>query len=495
MVTHKSWAEEAAAFNKEAFIKSASIKKRLELGMIDCIAMALKNNSEIQVKKITPLIEDANVKIQKARFEPDLSFDFTMEDNTDLSSTTLSGRTTTKTKTDIFNFGYGQKLVSGTKLDINFYNTRTRSNSIIQNLNPEFNSEAEVTITQPLLKGFGLIVNKADFLIAKNNKLKSNHDLAEEVINILTDIKKSYYDFQYNQEQYKAALISLKRVQDLYDINKEKYAKGLTSNVDLLQSEAEVARFEEAVLAAKAVMDMAEDNLKLITNIVDDPELWNASIVLLENLTYEKEAVDLIDAIKKAFDHRPDYEGAKVDLKSKDISVIYYRNGMLPTLDLVGSYGLNGLGKNYEKDLSHIGGGKYPDWVVGVSVKMPLGSDEEKGNYEKSKLTKKQALIGFKRLEQKIMLEVRNAIRNVDTSYRMIEASIKARDAERENYEAQGSRFNAGLVSTLDIITYQERLTRAEVNFIKSVIDYKISLAELARAEGMTLINDNIKME
>lgn len=487
--------EDAPAFDTETFIATAGVVKDLRIAMVDCVAMALKSNSEILVTKIVPQIEDANVRIQKSKFEPKLSFDWLMEDNTDLSPTTLVGFTTTKTRTGDFNFGYDQKFVTGTQIAFDFINTRTRSNSLIQSMNPEFDSEAQVTVTQPLLKGFGIIVNKADFLIAKNNKLKSIQDFTQEVIRVLTDVKKYYYNFQYTQEQYRVARVSLKRVHDLHDINKEKYAKGLASNVDLLQSESEVARFEQAVLAAEQEEKLAEDNLKYITNLVDDPELWNANIILLDSVYYEPNEVKLLGAIKLAFRHRPDYEAAKLVLKNRDISIIFYRNNIFPTLDLIGSYGLNGLGKTYEKDMGNLGGGKYQDWTIGVTFKMPFFSDEEKGKYEKSKFEKAQALIAFKRLEQKIILQVRDAVRKVDINYKMLEAARKSREAETENYAAQETRFRAGLVSTLDTMIFQERLAKAEVNYVKSIIDYNTSLLELAKAEGTTLINDNIKID
>ena len=128
-------------------------------------------------------------------------------------------------------------------------------------------------------------------------------------------------------------------------------------------------------------------------------------------------------------------------------------------------------------------------------MKLPLGSDEEKGKYEKSKLEKAQALEAFKRLEQTIILEVRDAVRNVEITYKMLGASIKARDAQRSNYEAQETRFREGLVSTHDIVDYQERLALAEIGYIKSVIDYNTAQIELAKAQGTTLIEDKIKIE
>jgi outer membrane protein TolC len=126
---------------------------------------------------------------------------------------------------------------------------------------------------------------------------------------------------------------------------------------------------------------------------------------------------------------------------------------------------------------------------------MPLFNDEEKGKYEKAKYEKQQALIAFKRLEQKIILDVRDAVRTIDIKYRMLEASQKSRKAEAENYDAQDTRFRAGLVSTLDMRDYQERLARAEANLVKSEIDYNVALLDLSKAQGTMLIEDNIKIE
>lgn len=489
--------ENTPAFDRAAYLAGMQSPKILKIAMVDCVAMALKNNSEIRIRSIVPKIEDANVRTQAGKFDPSFSFDFLMEDDTDNSDRPLFGPNPTKIRTNTVNFGYEQTLISGTKINLDFDNTRTLSNydAWFQSINPAFDSFAVATVTQPLLRGFGITVTQADFLIAKNNKLKSVQDFIQDVIKTLTDTKKKYYGFQYTQEQYRTAVVSLKRVEDLHGINMEKYAKGLASNVDLLQSESEVARFEQAVASAEGVMKRSEDDLKFITNLVNDPELWNADIVLLDKIDYRKEPVDIAESLDRAFKHRPDYEAAKIDLKNRDISVVYYKNGTLPIADLVASYGLNGLGKDAEKALGVMGSGLYEDWYIGVSVKVPLANDAAKGKYQKSKLEKEQALIAFKRLEQKIILEVRNAVRDVQIRYRVLEASIKSLEAERKNYEAQETRFRAGLVSTHDILDYQEKLARAEVNFVGSVTEYNQAIVELAKAEGTTLLNDNIRIE
>lgn len=488
-------AEDAAYFDKDAYIATANSPRTLELAMIDCVAMALKNNSEINIVRINPHIEDNNVLIQKSVFEPHLTFDGSFSGSNQQDPSTLFDENVLNTKQTVFDFGYDQKFTTGADVSLNFFNTRTDSNSPVFIPNPAYESEAEITITQPLLRGAGIAVNTADFRIARNNKLKSVQQFTDEVIKILTNVKKAYYDFQYSREQYIVAYKSLKRVEELYQINKDKYAKGLASDIDLTESEAEVARFKQALYEAESIMKLAEDNLKLITNLVDDPRDWNSHIILLEGLGYERKEADLPEAIKTAFIYRPDYAAAKIDLRNKDISVVFNENGMLPTVDLEASYGLNGLNGSYGKDLADIGGGKYNNWTVGISVDVPIIGDENRGKYEKSKLEKEQALLAFQRLEQKIILDVRNVCRDIDLNFKKLEASKISKEAEEKNYAAQELRFKAGLVSTLDIVIYQERLARAEVAYIKSIIDYNVSLIELARAQGTMLIEENITLE
>jgi outer membrane protein TolC len=418
-----------------------------------------------------------------------------MEDDSEQSPMSLIASNPSKSKLNTFNFGYDQKLISGTEIGMNFYNSKTFTNSPIQAVNPYFDSEAEVTVTQPLLKGFGIAVTTADLVIAKNDKLKSDQEFIQEVMRIVTEVKQKYYNFQYTEEQYKVAEATLKRVENLHYINKEKYTKGLASNVDILESEAEVARAEEAKLASIAAMKLAEDELKYITNLIDDPAYWNSTIVPLDALSYEKNEPKLVDSIITAFDHRPDYEAGKLDLKNKDISVVYYRNGLLPTVDLFGTYGLNGLSKTYGKDLRHVAGGKYKNWSFGVSVDIPFENEQAKGEYQSSVLEKERAILTFKRLEHQIILEVRNAVRDVMIYYKMLEASLTTMEAETESYGAQETRFRAGLVSTLDILIYQERLARAELNYVKSITDYRMALVKLAKVKGTTLDEDGINVE
>ena len=281
----------------------------------------------------------------------------------------------------------------------------------------------------------------------------------------------------------------------MLEITEAREKQGLVSSVDLLEAETGVAKKEEGLLVIEGALKLAEDNLKYITNLVDDPKLWNAEIVPLDRPEFKVEPVDLIESLKQAFQYRPNYKAAKIDLESEDIRLKVKKNALLPTIDLVGSFGLNGLNRDYGDVLSDLGSGDYRDWSAGVEISFPWGNKEAKGNYEKAKLTKAQLLITFARLEQTIILEVRDAVRGVDLAQREVDASRKRKETETRRYEAIERRFREGLVSTHDMLDYQEDLSAAEVNYIQALIDYNKAVITLDKKIGMTLVKNNITLE
>jgi outer membrane protein TolC len=230
-----------------------------------------------------------------------------------------------------------------------------------------------------------------------------------------------------------------------------------------------------------------------VTNLVDDPEVWNAKLELIDRPQFIVEKADLVKSVGLAFENRPDYKSAKIDLENRDIKIKVAQNGILPTLDLSGSFGLNGLGADYGKALEKVNG-EYPDWSVGVKFSVPWG-EADRAKYDQRQLEKAQALIAFKRLEQNIIFDVRDRVREVNIQARQVEVARLYQQKEEENFQAQKARYMEGQVSTHDILDYQDRLSRAQLSYLKALIDYNVALVDLDKAEGLTLEKNNVVLE
>ncbi|MFH1779121.1 MAG: TolC family protein [Candidatus Omnitrophota bacterium] len=494
--TTKEIFEREEAIRRALFIASAGQERVLKIGLVDCIGFALKNNSEVRIKKIEPLISQQDIRIAESVFDPTLNVEASSEDTKEQSSSSsFFSPAVSKSHTNKLNIGVGGKTPLGAEYDISFDNKKYKSNAPFQTVNPYNKSEATIILTQPLLKGFGTFVNRANITIAKNNLKKSDQELKSELLQILSDVKKAYYNYLLNLEKQKTAEVSLKRAQDLLGVIQKRYEKGLAHSVDLLEAQNGVAKREDELLAVERSLKLAEDNLKYVTNIIDEPELWNARIEPLDTLNFEATDVDLVESLKQAFEYRPDYEAAKIELMNQDIRIKLKENDLLPRIDLVGSFGLNGLDENYLDALKNEAEGKYRDWSAGVKISFPWGNRQAKAELEKTKLAKAQLLLSFERLQQNIILEVRDAARGINITEKKVLTSLKLKETEEARYAAIEKRFAEGLVSTHDMVEYQEDLSAAQTNYIQSLIDYHDSIVTLDKKIGVTLVKNDVKLE
>jgi outer membrane protein TolC len=92
-------------------------------------------------------------------------------------------------------------------------------------------------------------------------------------------------------------------------------------------------------------------------------------------------------------------------------------------------------------------------------------------------------------------LEVRDKVRAIDIQYRQVKAAKLLEEKQSQNYKAQEERYKAGQLSTHDLLEYRFRLATAELDYIKALIDYNVALIELDKAQGLTLVKNDIKLE
>jgi len=45
------------------------------------------------------------------------------------------------------------------------------------------------------------------------------------------------------------------------------------------------------------------------------------------------------------------------------------------------------------------------------------------------------------------------------------------------------------------MLDYQDKLSRAELDYIKALVDYNVSLINLDKSTGLTLVKNDIKLE
>jgi outer membrane protein TolC len=286
----------------------------------------------------------------------------------------------------------------------------------------------------------------------------------------------------------------LQHARDLLNFNKGRFRVGAATENDILQAEAAMASREAEVISVQDDVEDTTDQLKRLTNLMADDNAWSLQIAPTDTPDFKDVTVNLDESLKTALTNRPDYIGARIDLENKQIQVRLAKNQTLPTLDLEGTFSLNGLGGSYSDTLDELRSGDFRTWQIGVFLRFPIGDPTAKGELQKRRLENEQALTNFKSLEQRIVIEVREAVRQLKTNHKRIVATQSALELEERKLAAEQKKYELGLSTNYNVLQFQADLSEAQTRHLKAIIDYNKAQVILTETLGTTLLAHNIQL-
>ena len=205
--------------------------------------------------------------------------------------------------------------------------------------------------------------------------------------------------------------------------------------------------------------------------------------------------VDAAADFHTALEKRPDYQQAKLSVRRSDLNTRLQRNQLLPRVDLVGSYGYNGLDADRATSRRLVQDKDYRSYSWGVVMSVPLTLTTERGRYRAAKLQQRQAETQLELVEQAIVVAVGNAAGQIETTQKRIQSNRHARELAQATLDAEVKRLRVGQSSTFFVAQQQELLSIAEVREAAAMSDYHKALAEYDRQLGLTLEKHNIAVE
>src|SRR5690606_3598506 len=195
---------------------------------------------------------------------------------------------------------------------------------------------------------------------------------------------------------------------------------------------------------------------------------------------------------RRALEQRPDYQRARLLVRRADINRRYRRNQLLPRVDLVASYGYNGLDADFSESRRQVTDREIRSYSIGAVFSMPLTFATERGNYRAARLTLEQAEVQLEELEQQIVVLVGNAAGQIETAAQRVEATRRSRELEQRNLDDEVRKLRAGTGNTFFVLQQQEILAVAEIRAYRAQADYQKALAEYDRQLGETLERHHI---
>jgi outer membrane protein len=473
-----------------------------ELTLQDAIKLTLENNLDLQIEKYNPEIADEQIAYQKGVFTPTFTSNFLHNGIKSPSSSDLTGATSLIDKEYDYNFGINYQSIYGTNASLSFQNARSSTNSIFTTINPRFNSQLILQITQPLLRNFGK-ENVQYFVIqAKNNKDITDSNYKQKVIDIIYNTQQAYWNTAFAYANYEVQKTSLDLARKLLGDTQSRVDVGSLAPIEVLSAKAQVASLEQQLITAENLIRTNENILKTLIDSTDDPHALLYRIKPIDKPEYREVQLDLTTLVETAFKQRPDLQITETTIKSKELDERHYHNALLPSLNLSFGTGLTGLGGTqliysgdifnrvligtipggYGDALSQMFGGTYNNWSIGFQLNFPIFRAQEKANYRSSQLQKDQAVLQKKRLRQLITLQIENSMKDIELNAKTIDAAKVTTALQEEKLRAEEKKLAVGLSTNYFVLQYQNDLATAKSNELSAIVNYNKSLAQLEHA-------------
>jgi outer membrane protein TolC len=313
-------------------------------------------------------------------------------------------------------------------------------------------------------------------------------------MDIIQRVALAYYDLIAAKDQVKTREKALELAQQLVSENRQKVDVGRLAPLDVRQAESLEATARADLTAARFTVEEVENLLKgLISH--DFSRIQATALEPAEKLVPAYQALSLPDSWRNGIENRPDYLAEKENVEKRNIELQYRRNQLFPALDLVGTYGRNGLAESTLASFDHIADNRFPYYGGGLVLTLPLQFKSERAQYKRADLQKKAAIDALKRREHIIMLDIDTAIKKARSAYDRTESTRAARRFAEEALDAEQKRFTSGNLTAFMVLRTQTALTDARAAEIQAVADYNKSLYELYFREGTILSRSKVEFE
>lgn len=496
-------------------LKDFVVGDKLELSLRSYLELVLANNTQIMLQKV--LIQPQRNAIQRAFgvFDPIANARFTATRQQTPTIDALAGAAVLSQLSQPLNFGVTQLLENGLQYQVNYAAQKVSTNNSFANFNPNYTSNLNITLTQPLLRNRGGYFNKIPVYIAKA-RLRSTEYRFEDTINrVLAAAENSYWDVIGARENLKVqeqalglADTSLKRAQRELEL-------GAISPLDIYQPQATYARSEILVTQARYRLAQFEDVLRLQMAVDLDPDLRKLPIVLTEPVLppsdtkpFDKEAL-----VAEALSLRPDLKATRQDVLNDDLFVRQAANNLRPDFSLFGNYTAQGRGGNLLPDpravpprLSAIPGGisdalsqmfgfNFPVYGFGLQLRLPLRDRRASADFADAVVAKRADLLAERQVAQQVRLDVLNAINLVENSRASVELAKIAADLAQKRVEAEQKKYDLGTTTLFFVLAAQQDLSQAQSDLVTQSVTYRRNQLNLLQRSGKLLSDRGVVLQ
>jgi outer membrane protein len=336
----------------------------------------------------------------------------------------------------------------------------------------EKNITAGLTAVQPLYQGgrawtaYGAA--KSYYSLARENLRQAEGDTVYAVA-------KAYYDAVLADEAVGVANTGVAVASSHVQATEDRYDAGLVSEYDVLRAKVELTNLETARQRADDGRAAALRYLLTLLNMPPDAE-----VALTDRLAYDLQVYDLDESLVAAEDKRPELAQLELTRRLAEDNVKIARAGDNPSLFFTASY--NDYTNEFSLDFAD-------QWRQQGMLNLALSWPIFDGFATRSSVSKARAELyktelSKARVTEGVDMEVRAAFDAVKTAETTVRSQKENVNLAERGLEIAEARYEAGLMSNLEVLDAQGALTQARLGYYDALHGYAMAKLNMRRARG-----------
>jgi outer membrane protein TolC len=514
----------------------------------DVIQRVLANDKDLSISRIVK--EEAVLNLQGARgvFDPKIGLNAFDSRSVTPASSSLSGSADGKlTNKQILADPSisGNSPFGGGTYKLDFSSSRQISDSTFLTINPQYPTSLNLNLNQPLWRGLMFDDNRHRVEVAKRNIQLTDAQLRQRVIEVVSMAIQNFHELEYAYRSLGVQIEAVHLAEQQDASNRRQVDQGLLAPVDVVQTQTQVATFQQNVFLAQSALTSAENALKAMMLSDRSDLMWGMALVP-ENAPESGSDLPPLDAaVKEALASRPELKEQDLSIAINQLDARLNREQAKPQIDAYATLALAGLagyvvppsGSNpfsaafgplvnqintlsaqagipplppisfgsagvppvltggYGQSISALGSGQFTTAVVGVNISIPVRNRTARANEAVSIAEGRRLSAQKQQLELAIEQDVRNALQTMSSATARLDAAVTARRYAEDQYSSEQRQFQAGTSTVFLVLQRQTDLIAARTREVRAESDKGEAKANLDRALARTLEVRNITLK
>lgn len=366
------------------------------------------------------------------------------------------------------------RSVSGLRIVGSFVNTFFRS--LVGGGGFDGSSILNLTLTQPLLRGFGRNIVREPLNQAERDVVyevrafeRFRKSLAVQITGNYFRILRLYRDLESERANYDSVKTSADRIEELFDA-------GRRNINDVGLAKQNLFSAENRLVVARNGLQSALDNFKLLLGLpmTAELELDTNELVQLSDLGVKPIALQEQAALDLAYARRYDYQTARDEVADAARRLLVAENALESSLDFSAAFSVpTDPNQPLDFDWSRV------TWSAGFDLDLALNRLGERNAYRSALITLDVRIRARDQLEDQIRADLRASLRDIGATIESYEIQRRAVTLAERRVESQTELYNAGRAQARDVLDAQNALLDARLRLSSQLVTYLTTRLQL----------------